>query len=142
MTTYLRKYSTLISILLIPILFISGWLFPSAGRILLILSLGFGLFINSLMIVKKHRESYSQGKISRTIFVRNVSLEILGILLAMILASVLGRYVAEVATRQIDNDLTKVFAGVLVALLVGVAVGVLIKRTWNGLQRVATRSDR
>lgn len=142
MTNFLRKYSTLISILLIPILFISGWLFPSAGMLLLILSLSFGLFINSLMIVKKHKEVYSQGGISRIVFIRNVSLEILGILLAMILASLLGRYVAEVATRQIDNGLIKFIASVLIALLVGVAVGMLLKRTWNGLQRVTTRSDR
>lgn len=139
MKTFLSKYSSLLSILLIPIIFFVAWLFPSMGMVLVITSLSFGLILNSLMIVKKHRKAFLQGKLSRIIFVRNVSLEILGVVLVMCLAGFLGRFIADIATRHITNDLTKLFAGITIAFLIGMVVVALIKRGWNMLQKVVSK---
>jgi len=38
------------------------------------------------------------------------------------------RYIAEIATQQITNDLTKLIAGILIGLLAGMGVGLLVKR--------------
>jgi hypothetical protein len=139
MTALLSKHTTLISLLLILALFATIWLFPSIGIMLgMMILLFFGLVATSCMIVKKHRETYLQGKISRTHFIRNVCLEISGILLAMIAAGVLGRAIAEVATRHIGNDLLKLVAGIGLGLLVGLFVGMLIKRASSHLVRTSS----
>jgi hypothetical protein len=139
MSTLFSRHSTMISLLLILALFATIWLFPSIGIMLgMMILLFFGLVATSCMIVKKHRETYLQGKIPRVIFIRNVCLEISGILLAMILAGLLGRYLAGIATRQIDHELIKLVAGIGLGLLVGMVVGVLIKRVSSHLVRTSS----
>jgi len=136
MATFFRKYSTPILFFLLVTLLILAWLFPSAGLILGIIFLLFSFFIASSAVLEKHREAYRQGKIRRSIFIRNVLLEGTGILLAMALAGLLGRYVAEVATRQIDSELTRVVAGIMVGLLVGMGVGTFARKTWGRFAKI------
>ena len=129
MMAFLSRYFNFIPILLIPVLFFTVWLLPAYGMVLLIVSLSFGLFINSLMIIKKQKETYSPSRTSRIIFVRNVFLEISAIVCTMILAGWLGNYLGEIATRQIYNDLTKSIARLFLGLLIGISVGVIVQRT-------------
>jgi uncharacterized membrane protein required for colicin V production len=70
---------------------------------------------------------------SRSIRKRTIFLEITGILLAITLAGLLGRFIAEIATRHISNDLTKLIVGISIGLLVGIVVGVFIKRASSHL---------
>ena len=136
MATFFRKHSTPILFLLLVTLLILAWLFPSAGLILGIIFLLFSFFIASSAVLEKHREAHRQGKITRGIFIRNILLEGTGILLAMLLAGLLGRYMAEIATRQINNDLIRVIAGIMVGLLVGMGVGTFARKTWGRLARI------
>ena len=136
MATFFRKYSTPILFFLLVTLLILAWLFPSAGLILGIIFLLFSFFIASSAVLEKHREAYRQGKIRRSIFIRNVILEMTSILLAMLLAGLLGRYMAGIATRQIDNDLTRVVAGIMVGLLVGMGVGTFARKTWGRFAKI------
>jgi hypothetical protein len=136
MTTFFRKHSTPILLFLLVILLILAWLFPSNGLILGIIFLSFSFFITSSAVLEKHRKAYRQGKITRGIFIRNVLLEGMGILLAMVLAGVLGRYMAGIATRQIDNGLLRVIAGIVVGLLVGLGIGTFARKTWGRLARI------
>lgn len=135
MITFLRKHSTMMSILFLLAILISVWQFPSAGLILGVILLLFSLFIASSAIVEKHRKAYLQGKITRGVFVRNTVVEIFGILLAVILAGLLGRTIAEIATEQISSDLTKLIAGMVIGLLAGMGIGLLVKRTWGKFVR-------
>jgi len=128
------KYSTLIIALLPLSLFAIGWLLPAAGLVLGMIFLVFSLVVASYSVFEKHRKAYLQGKISRNIFIRNIILEVIGILLAMLLAASIGNYIAQMATSQIDNVLTKLVVGIFVGLLVGLSVGFLIKRTWDSIQ--------
>jgi uncharacterized membrane protein len=112
------------------------WWFPAAGLILAVNFLLFSLVIAGFSVVKKQKQAYLRGEISRIVFVRNIILEMLAILLIMIIASVLAQYMAEIATRQIYDDLTKFITGILVGLLVGVAVGIFsqrIRKNYSGL---------
>jgi uncharacterized membrane protein len=136
MVAFFRKHSTPILFFLLFILLILAWLFPSDGLILGIIFLLFSFFIASLAVIEKHREAYRQGKITRSIFIRNVLLEGTGILLAMLLAGVLGRLMAGMATRQIDNGLIRVIAGIVVGILVGIGVGTFARKTWGRLAKV------
>ena len=136
MAAFFRKHSTPILFFLLVTLLILAWLFPSAGLILGIIFMLFSFFIASSVVLEKHKEAYRQGKITRGIFIRNVLLEGTGILLPMILAGLLGRYMAGIATRQIDNDLTRVIAGIMVGLLVGMGVGTFVRKTWGRFAKI------
>ena len=136
MAAFFRKHSTPILFLLLVTLLILACLFASAGLILGIIFLLFSFLIASSAVLEKHREAYRQGKIRRSIFIRNVILEMTSILLAMLLAGLLGRYMAEIATRQIDNDLTRVIAGIMVGLLVGMGVGTFVRKTWGRFAKI------
>jgi hypothetical protein len=70
--------------------------------------------------------------------VRNVLIEKAGLLSAMVLAGFLGRFIAQVATQQISNDLIKLAAGIATGLLVGIGVGVLMQRISGRFMRTAT----
>jgi hypothetical protein len=130
MTTFFRKHSTPILFLLLLILLILAWLFPSAGLLLGIIFLLLSFFIASSAVLGKHNEAYRQGRIRHTVFIRNAVLEITGILFAMVLAGLLGRYIAQIATQQMDNDLIRVIAGITIGLLVGIGIGFVVKQTW------------
>ena len=136
MTSSNRKRSIVISILLLTAFLVLVGLFPSAGSILSITLLLFSFIAASLAVVKRHRSSHLQGRISRGMFLRNTTLEIFGILLAMTLAGLLGRHVSQVATVQISHNLTRIMAGILIGVGVGAGVGLLMKRTWRRLTKV------
>src|SRR6266498_4749071 len=137
MTIFFRKHSTPILFLLLVTLLLLCWLFPSAGLLLGIIFLFFSFFITSSAVLEKHREVYRQGKIRRGVFIRNVLLEGAGILLAMLLAGVLGRFLAGIATRQIGDGLIRVMAGILVGMLVGMGVGTFARKACGRLAKVS-----
>jgi uncharacterized membrane protein YraQ (UPF0718 family) len=55
----------------------------------------------------------------------------------MFLAAWIGNRIALLATRQIDNTITRFLAIILVGLLIGVIVGTLVKKTWNSLLKIS-----
>ena len=128
-----KKYLPIISIILLPVILFFLWRYPFAITVFGIAFLLFSLAVATASIFKKHREACLQGKITRGIFARNVFFEIFGILLAMTLAGLFGRYIVEIATWQIHNDSIKLIAGILLGLLAGMGMGVLVKRTWGRL---------
>jgi hypothetical protein len=137
MTAFFKKHSTMILISLLLTLLILAWLFPSAGLKLGAAFLLGSLGIASFIAIENHRKAYVLGRVTRGVFIRKAVLEVTGILFAMVLAGLLGRSIAEVATRQISHELTRVLAGILTGLLVGLGVGAFAKRTWGRLVKVS-----
>ena len=130
MINFFKKYIN-------PILFLALllvlWQFPASMRVISVIFLSVSLAVAFSFIIKKHREAYLQNKITRGVFVRNVLVEITGILLAMALAGLLGRIVAQFMTAQISNDLTNFSASIIIGLLAGTGIGIFVKRTWERL---------
>lgn len=120
-----------IPLLLIFFLILSIWLLPSVtpalGVALIVISLSLALF----SVFKKHHTAYLQGKLTRAVFLHNTFLDMFGILLAVVLAGLLGRYLAEMVTQPIGNDTAKVIIGIIIGLLVGIGAGLLVNRTWG-----------
>ena len=112
---------------LLPILLLV-LLLPSIGMMISITLLFFSLIVASLYVMKRNRDAYLQGKITPGGFLRDTSLEIFGILLGMILAGLLGRHLAEIATTQIANEFIRNLASILVSLLVGAGAGWLMQQ--------------
>ena len=128
-----KKYLPIIFVTLLLAIIIFLWQYPSFTSALGIAFLLFSLAAAISSIFKKQREAYLQSKITRGAFMRNVLLEIFGILLAMALAGLLGRYIAEIAIKPIHSDLTKLIAGIVIGLLVGLGLGIIVIRTWGRL---------
>jgi len=118
---------------LIAIFFHSPTLAGAAVSIALFVSSAIAIF----SAVQKQMQLFREKPTSRLKLVLNVLLEIMGILLAMVLAGLLGRYIAQLGTAQISNDLTKMVAGIMIGLLAGMGVGILVTRTWGKLVKTS-----
>lgn len=121
----------LITFLFVLVLTLSMLLLPSAtpvlGIAMIVISLSFAFF----SVFRKHRATYLQGRLTRVALARNTFLDMFGILLAVVLAGWLGRYLAEMVTRPIGDDTAKVIIGIIIGLLVGIGAGLLVNRAWG-----------
>ena len=129
MTAFFTKHSTIMLLSGLVTLLILAWIFPSAGLRLGIAFLLLSFLIASLAVLQKQKKAYCNGEITRRIFIRNAALEISGGFLVMLLAGLLGRNAAEIATQQIGNDVVRLVAGIAVGLLVGISVGAMANKT-------------
>jgi hypothetical protein len=124
-----------LSILLIVSLVVPGWAGTLTGIVLFI---SFAIAIYS--VVQKQIKLYGEKPTSRVKLAWNVLFEIMGVLLAMVLAGLLGRTIAQIGTAHINNELTKLIAGIVMALLAGMAIGTLVTRTWGRLIKTSAES--
>lgn len=132
----MKKYIKLLPILIMVVTLLLLWKIPVATPILAIAIVIFSLATAILTVFKKNRKAYLQGKITHGVFARNILVEILGILLAMTLAGLLGRYLAQLAIAKITNELIKLIASIVIGSLAGMGVGFAMKRTWGQLLKL------
>ena len=128
MIIFFRKYAKVISTLLLLTLLILLWLFPAFRLVLWITFLILTFAITSFIVVEKHKQAYKQASISHQTFIRRAVLEMLGILLVMLFAGLLGSYLAGMATTPLHNQLARFIGGIVIGLLVGIGVGFSIRR--------------
>ena len=131
MLTSLKKNLATISVLLIMLLLVVAWIYPSLGFVLGTSLLFLVIVMACIVVIQKHRKSYHQGEITYLIYMRNVALEITGILLATVCAAFLGNYIALMATQSIGDTLIRFAAGVFVGLLIGIAIGAIVRKLWS-----------
>ena len=135
MTTFVRNHSTPLLVVLLILLLSLAWLFPSSGARLGITFLLACLLIASAAALEKHEQAYRESRLTRLQFIRNSSMEIVGLLLAIVLAAAVGRYAARLASHSIENDLLRTLTGIGVGMVVGFGVGALARGTWGLLMR-------
>jgi hypothetical protein len=133
MTAFFKKHSPLILMSLLLTLLVLSWMIPSERLFFGITFVLLSFLVGSAAILAKHQQAYRDGRITRAVFFRNAVLEIGSTLTIMLLAGLLGRYVAQIATQPIEDDLLRVIAGLGVAMFVGIGVGVLAKKTLRPL---------
>jgi len=133
------KHATLIPIAIL-LAVIAVWQFPSVRLMFVMILLLFSVVRAIGSVVTKHREAYLQGKTTRVVFIRNVLFEIMGILVAMTLAGLLGIYIAQIVTQQISNDLIKFAVGITTGLLVGIGVGIVMQHIWGRLIKTSAEN--
>ena len=130
LTSWLIPAIVITFVLLAASLFVPGWAGVVAGVILFLI-----LAVAIFSVVQNQMKMYREKRISRSQMARNVLYDVVGILLAMIFASMIGRYATEIATQQIGHTLPGFAAGIVVSLLAGMGVGFLVKRTLFARQR-------
>lgn len=132
----MKKYIKLLPVLIMVVTLLLLWKIPVATPILAIAIVIFSLATAILTVFKKNRKAYLQSRITRGVFARNILVEILGVLLAMTLAGLLGRYLAQLAIAKITNEVIKLIASIVIGLLAGMGVGFAMKRTWGQLLKL------
>lgn len=121
-------HSILIASLLVLAVFLTAWRHLAAGVALGLIFLLFGLAATGYAMVKTYRSAYLRGEISLPLSIRNACLEIAGILLAMLLAALPGRSLAQAAAGFMENERMEMIAGIGIGLLVGILAGLLVQR--------------
>ena len=132
----MKKYIKFLPILIMVVTLLLLWKIPVATPILAIAIVIFSLATAILTVFKKNRKAYLQSRITRGVFARNILVEILGVLLAMTLAGLLGRYLAQLAIAKITNEVIKLIASIVIGLLAGMGVGFATNRTWGQLLKL------
>ena len=137
---YLYPISIIIAVLLILSLLATVWVNAKAGIVLTLIFLLFVLSATSYTIIQKNRNACQLGVISRSTSIKNTCLEISAILLAMILAALVGRYLTDMITGGINSTPVKLITGIGLGLLAGWIVGLFVKHASGRFIR--TSSDR
>jgi len=135
-----HSLSIIIFVLIIFTVFATVWARPVVGITLGLILFLFVLIATSYMIVKKYRAAYHSGNIPLYTSIRNICLEIAAILLAMMLAGLIGRYLSVMAVGEIANHPAKLIVGLGICLLAGWAVGLFVKRTCSRLVKIPSGS--
>ena len=138
--TFILAYWPALSIVLILMLFgvfffMPGWAGVTVG-IMFSLSIAMTIFA----VLQKHKNIYRERPTSKINLVRTMLFEIIGVLIAMALAGLLGRTIAQVVTQQINNDLVRFATGITIGMLVGLAVGVLMQHTWGRFIKTSAKN--
>ena len=131
-------YRTALSIILILALlsgavFLPGWANTIAAGVVF-LSLSIAVYA----VVQKHARLQQGKPASKIVMARNILVELTGILLAMLLAGLVGRYAAEAATRPISDESIKLVLRIFVAAGVGLGIGFVVRRAWGRLVGAAS----
>src|SRR5215207_1913573 len=106
-----RSYLSILCVALLLALIAIFFLAPTQAGAAVSIALFISFAIALVSAVQKQLQLFREKPTSRFKLVLNVLLEIMGILLAMVLAGLLGRYIAQLGTTQISNGLTKLVAG-------------------------------
>ena len=128
MTTFFKNRLTRIFVLLLLTMLILTWLFPSSRFMIEAAFLLVSLALASLVVVGKNRESYQQGQLTQTAFMRRNILDVSGILLAMSSSGLLANYMGRIINVQMEGDLARFVVVIVISLLVGLAIGLLVRR--------------
>ena len=135
-----RSYLPMLCIALLLALIAIFFLVPAWAGTALSIALITSSAIAIFSAVQKQIQLFREKPTGRFKLVLNVLLEIMGILLAMVLAGLLSRYIAQLGTAQISNHLTKMVAGIMISLLAGMGMVILVTRTWGKLVKTSAKS--
>jgi len=130
MISAIQKSWPFLSIALLIALIVSIFFYPSASGwlsvVLLISSLGMAIFF----ITQKHLSSYKQGQITCLKFIRNILLDILGLLLTIGAASYLGGMAGVWASNY------GLWTGFAVGMIIGFAGALGVRSIWGRMLKV------
>ena len=138
--TFILVYWSALSIVLILMLFgvlffMPGWAGVTVG-IMFSLSIAMTIFA----VLQKHKNLYREKPTSKIKLMRTLLFEIPGVLIAMALAGLLGRTIAQIVTQQISNDLIRFAAAIATGLLVGIGVGIVMQHIWGRFIKTSAES--
>jgi uncharacterized membrane protein YuzA (DUF378 family) len=141
----IEKNWFIITVLFLLIIMAALLLRPSIAQTLSYVIIGLGTVMLSVFAVRKNHQYRQQGRISRMDFLRNVILEVLGIVGAVVAAAWLAGqamsriiavvYAAAESARPGSGSAAGMITGIIVALCAGMGVGLVIHWIMGRLTR-------
>src|SRR5258708_2274809 len=139
----LEKNWPYLSILLLLILLAVPFVWPQTASLLGVIAVVISVGALVVFSVAGHVRAYRAGELDRAGLVRNILVDLPGLLLTMAAAALAGRaagqFAGEAAGKAAENAwpgwgaMTGVLAALLAGMVVGIIVGVLVKGTWGKL---------
>ncbi len=130
----LEKSWPIISLLFILAILASLFFWPTTSRLLSLIVMGVGLAAIIAFTIQRQVQAHKQGKLTRQVLVRNIVVDVLGILLTMaaviLVAGKTGAYIGLVVGKAWG-----VTAGILSSLAVGFGVSLLARWGWRKLTK-------
>jgi len=127
----LKKPRTLIAISLALTLLISVFYFPTFAQYVSMLFLLVSIGMATILLFKKHWETYQQAECTREKMIRNLSLDIIGFTLTMTAAMYVGRLAGGYVGLH-----SGFWIGLLAGFLGGFAAAWVVRSVWGRLIRV------
>ncbi|MGA7604712.1 MAG: hypothetical protein WCA79_02215 [Anaerolineales bacterium] len=137
MIAFLESRWKIISILLVLILLAVLIFMPSISGTFSVFALLVSLGMAIAFIVRRQLKSYRSGKINRAGMLRNITVEIFGLLFTIALAFLIVRRFIE--TMNLSSGLWEMGIAIALSLLIGLVIGWLVKVTWGRL--TTSKSD-
>jgi len=131
MIGFFESRRKIISILLVLILLAVLIFMPSMSGAFSTAALSVSLGMAIVFIVRRQMKSYRSGKINRARTLRNIAVEIFGLLFTIALAFFIVRRVIEVMNPS--SGLWEMGIAIALSLLIGLVIGWLIRVTWGRL---------
>ena len=131
MIAFFESRWKIISILLVLILFAVLIFMPSISGAFSIAALLISIGLAIVFIVHRQMKSYRSGKISRAEMLRNLFVEIFGLLFTIMLAFLIVGRVIEMLNPS--SGLWEMGFAIVLSLLIGLLIGWLVKVTWGKL---------
>ena len=131
MIKFLEKFWLFISILLLLILLAVLIFMPSMSGAFSIAMLLVSLGMAIVFIVRRQLKSHRSGKINRARMLRNIIVEIFGLLFTIALAFLIVGRVIEMMNPS--SGLWEMGIAIALSLLIGLVIGWLVKVTWGRL---------
>ncbi len=121
-----QKHAPTISILLLVALLIALFFFPLSSRVLSTIIIVFGIGTAIIFTVQGNWEEHKEGKTTRSEFIRNTIIDLLGITLVMGAAMWLGRLIGGYAGANWG-----LLAGIIAGMAVGFGVAFLARKVFK-----------
>jgi tellurite resistance protein TehA-like permease len=147
MDTLEKRWPFIATIFLIAVL-ISLFLWPTITQPILWILIIIGTGMAIIFAVRRRIQAYRQKRMDRTTLLRSISLDIVGILIAIIAAVLIagkaGQYLGQAAgmaaesARSGTGSVVGILVGLLTGVLVGLGVAVLVHRIFDFLARLGS----
>ncbi len=131
MLTFVESRWPFLSILLLLILLAMLSFMPSIAGAFSIIMLVLSIGMATVFIVRRQLQAYRAGKIDHISMIRNIVVEVIGLLLTIVLAALIVRSAAE--RMNLSSGWTGIAIAIALSILIGLVIGWLVKVTWGRL---------
>jgi hypothetical protein len=141
----LEQHWPKISIILILVILASLFFWPGITDSLGMIALFFALAMTVIFLVRGRVQAYRQGQLDRVGLMRNIAIDLLGMLVALVIISMVAGLVIQVVGGMAGPAVEQVWpgwgmaaailSGLLAGMLVGAAVGFVVKLAWGKLAK-------
>lgn len=134
----IEKNWPFISIMFFIAISASLFLWPGVTRTLSLIVIGLSLVAVLALTVRRPVEAYRQGRLPLPEMRRNITVDVLGVLVSMAAVILAAGWVAGTVARAAGKawgNMAGILAAVLVGLVIGIAVSFLVRWLWGLLTR-------